>query len=118
MDPVTGLAIGRIAVGTVALLSPGLAAKMFLLDGAANRSLPYMTRMFGSREIALGGLTLTSSGEARRRLVQVGVAVDGADAFTGIAAAASGAVSKKAGIVLALVAAGAVANGVAALQDS
>ena len=76
-----------------------------------------MTRMFGSREIALGALTLASTGEARQRLVQVGVAIDAADAFTGIAAAASGAVSKKAGVVLALVAAGAVANGVASLQD-
>lgn len=118
MDPVTGLALGRIAVGTVSLVSPSLAAKMLLLDSRANPSLPYITRMFGSREIALGGLTLASSGEARRRLVQVGVAVDAADAFTGIAAAASGAVSKKAGIVLALVAAGAVANGIVGLQDS
>ncbi len=118
MNPVTGLAIGRIAVGTVALLSPNLAAKLFLLDPAANRSLPYMTRMFGSREIALGGLTLASSGEARRVLVQVGIAVDGADAFTGVAAAASGAVSKKAGITMALVAAVAVANGIVGLQES
>ena len=116
MNPVTGLAIGRVAVGTVALVSPSLAAKVFLLDSRANPSLPYMTRMFGSREIALGALTLAATGEARERLVQVGVAIDAADAFTGISAAASGAVSKKAGVVLALVAAGAVANGVASLQ--
>ena len=45
-----------------------------------------MGRMFGSREIALGVITLAApDGEARRRLVQVGVAVDAADAFTGIA---------------------------------
>lgn len=118
MDPVTGLAYGRIAVGTVALVSPRLAARLFLLDGAANPALTYMTRLFGSREIALGGLTLAATGDARRRLVQVGITVDGADAFTGIAAAISGAVSKKAGITLALVAAAAIANGVVALQDS
>jgi hypothetical protein len=118
MDPITGLAYGRVAVGTVSLVSPALAAKLFLLDSRANPSLPYITRMFGSREIALGALTLASSGDARRRLVQVGVAIDGADAFTGIAAAASGAVSKKAGIMLALVAAGAVANGILGLQES
>jgi hypothetical protein len=118
MDPITGLAYGRVAVGVVSLASPSLAAKLFLLDSRANPSLPYITRMFGSREIALGALTLASSGDARRRLVQVGVAIDGADAFTGIAAAASGAVSKKAGIMLALVAAGAVANGILGLQES
>jgi hypothetical protein len=117
MDPITGLAFGRIAVGTVSLVSPSLAAKLFLLDARANPSLPYVTRMFGSREIALGAITLASSGAARERLVQVGVAVDTADALTGIAAAASGAVSKKAGIMLALVAAGAVASGVMALTE-
>ena len=74
--------------------------------------------MFGSREIALGGLTLVSSGAARARLVQVGVAVDGADVFTGVAAAAAGAVPKKAGVLMALVAAGAVATGLLALQDA
>ena len=89
MDPITGLAYGRIAVGTLSLLSPTLAARLFLLDPAANPQLPYMTRLFGSREIALGAITLASSGAARERLVQVGIAVDGADVVTGVAAAAS-----------------------------
>ena len=117
MNPVTGLSIGRIVVGLISLLSPSLAAKLFLLDGPANPALPYLSRMFGSREIALGALTLAASGSAQRQLVKVGVAIDGADAFTGISAAASGAVSKKAGIALALVAVGAVVSGVLALQE-
>ena len=117
MNPVTGLSIGRIVVGLVSLLSPSLAAKLLLLDRGANPALPYLSRMFGSREIALGGLTLAATGDARSRLVQVGVAVDAADALTGITAAASGAVSKKAGIALAVVAAAAIAQGVVALQD-
>jgi len=117
MHPVTGLAVGRIAVGTISLVSPSRAAKLFLLDARANPSLPYVTRMFGSREIAMGGLTLAATGDARERMVRVGIAIDAADAFTGIAAAASGAVSKRAGIVLALMAAGAVATGVVSLQD-
>jgi len=117
MDPVIGLAYGRIAVGTVALASPSLAARLLLLDTRSNPQLPYMTRLFGSREIALGALTVASSGAARERLVQVGIAVDGADALTGVAAAASGSVSKKAGILMALVAAGAVATGVGGLTQ-
>ncbi len=117
MNPVSGLAIGRIAVGVVSLLSPNLSAKMLLLDARSNPQLPLVTRMFGSREIALGGLTLVATGAARERLVQVGIAIDAADVFTGIAAAASGAVPKKAGILLAVVAAGAVASGVAGLQE-
>jgi hypothetical protein len=117
MDPITGLAYGRIAVGTVSLLSPSLAAKMFLLSPKTNPQLPYVTRMFGSREIAIGGLTLISTGAARERMIQVGIAVDGADAVTGMMAAASGAVSRKAGITLAVAAVGAVANGVMALRE-
>jgi hypothetical protein len=117
MDPVTGLAYGRIGVGVISLLSPGLAARLFLLDRKANPQLPYITRMFGSREIALGAITLASSGPARERLTEVGIAVDGADVLTGLAAAASGAVPKKAGIMLALVAAGAVASGVMGLTE-
>ncbi len=117
MDPVTGLAFGRIGVGVISLLSPGLATKLFLLDKRANPQLPYVTRLFGSREIALGGITLASSGAARERLVEVGIAVDSADVLTGVAAAASGAVPKKAGLMLALVAAGAVATGVMGLTE-
>ena len=116
MDPITGLAYGRIAVGATSLLSPRLAAKLFMLDPELNPQLAPVTRMFGSREIALGGLTLASAGAARERMIQIGIAVDGADAFTGLAAAASGAMSKRGGIMLALVAAGAVASGVMGLQ--
>jgi hypothetical protein len=118
MEPITGLAYGRIVIGALSLLSPSLAAKLFLLDPKGNPQLSYMGRMFGSREIALGAFTLASSGEARRRLVQLGVAVDGADAYTGIVTAANGSVPKKAGALLALVAATAVATGVMELQES
>ena len=39
-----------------------------------------MTRLFGSREIALGAATLLASGATRRNLVLAGIAVDAADA--------------------------------------
>ena len=117
MDPITGLAYGRIAVGTLSLLSPKLAARAFLQDPGTNPQVPYVTRLFGSREVALGAITLASSGAARERLIQVGIAVDGADVVTGVAAASTGAVPKKAGIMMALVAAGAVASGVLGLTD-
>src|ERR1700712_841980 len=90
MEPITGLAYGRIVIGALSLLSPSLTARLFLLDPKSNPQLGYMGRMFGSREIALGAITLASSGDARRRLIQLGVAVDGADAYTGIASAATG----------------------------
>ena len=118
MDPITGLAYGRISIGTLSLLFPSFTARLFLLDPRSNPQLPYMGRLFGSREIALGAITLASSGDARRRLAQLGVAVDGADTATGIVSAASGSVPKRTGILLALAGAAAVASGIAALQDS
>jgi hypothetical protein len=116
MDPITGLAVGRIAVGTISLLSPKLAARLFLLNAKTNPQLPYVTRLFGSRELALGGLTLAASGVARRQLVQAGVAIDSADAVTGLIGTVNGSVSKPAGLLMTLVAGGAVATGVMELQ--
>ena len=117
MDPITGLAFGRLALGTVSFASPALAQRLVMLDGKANPQLPYMTRMFGSREMAIGALTLITSGKARQQVVQLGVAVDGADVVTGVLAAASGAVPTRAGLLLTAIAAGAVAVGVRELTD-
>lgn len=111
MNPVTGLALGRIAIGITALASPELAGRLFRLDVASNPQLPYMSRMFGSREIALGAITLAAKGSARRRLVALGMAVDGADAFAGYEAMRSGTVSQSVGIGLTAPALGAVAAG-------
>ena len=118
MDSITGLAYGRITIGALSLLAPSFTARLFLLDPKANPQLGYMGRMFGSREIALGAITLASSGDARRRLTQLGVAVDGADAYTGIVSAASGGVPKKAGLLLAAAGLAAVVTGVLELQES
>ena len=117
MDPVTGLAYARISLGSVSLLSPRRAAKVFRLDRGANPQLPYMTRLFASREVALGAITLMTTGAVRRQVIQAGIAVDAADALAGVAAAASGSVSKTTGFLLAAPALGAVAAGVAGLQD-
>ncbi len=111
MNPVTGLALGRIAVGTVALASPDLAGKLFRLDTQANPQLGYMSRMFGSREIVLGAVTLAAKGAARRKLVAVGIAVDGADAFAGFDAVRTGSVSQSTGVGLTLPALGAMIVG-------
>ncbi|HEY0902498.1 MAG TPA: DUF4267 domain-containing protein, partial [Marmoricola sp.] len=95
MNPVIGLSLGRVAVGSVALANPDLAAKLFQLDPATNPQLPYLTRLFGSREIALGLITLLARGKAQRNIVVAGILVDAADAATGYLAMQEGSVSKK-----------------------
>jgi len=115
MNPVNGLALGRIVIGATAVASPDLAAKLFRLNRTANPQLPYMTRMFGSREIALGAVTLFAKGGARRRLIALGMAVDGADAFAGYDAMRTGSVPQQTGMFLTGPAIGAVLAGAVGL---
>ncbi len=110
-DTARSLAIGRIAIGAVALLFPTLAARLFMLKVSSNPQLPYMTRLFAAREIAVGALTLTAPESSRRSMVGLGMAIDGSDAIAGIAATRSGAVSKPVGVLLTGAALGAVAAG-------
>ncbi len=105
------MAIGRLAIGAVALFFPALASRLFMLDVKNNPQLPYMTRLFAAREIAVAAVTLTAPENARTSMIGLGMAVDGADAFAGFAAARSGVVSKPAGIFLTGAALAAVAGG-------
>jgi hypothetical protein len=110
-DTAKALAAGRVALGAVALLFPTVAARLFMLKVTSNPQLPYVMRLFGAREIAVGAVTLTAPESARSSMVGMGMAVDGADAIAGFAAARSGAVSKPVGVVLAGAALAAVAAG-------
>ncbi|KAA1429296.1 DUF4267 domain-containing protein [Nocardioides antri] len=115
MDPVTGLSLGRIAIGVSSLASPTLTARLFGLSPAANPQLGFFVRLFGVREIALGGLTLLAQGNARRTMVLAGMAVDGGDAASGVIALARKEVPVFTGSSLIAVALGAVGAGGAAL---
>ena len=116
MDPVTGLSLGRIAVGAVALARPDVAAGLFGLDVANNPQSPYLARLFGSREIALGALTLASRGTTRRNLVLAGIGVDIADAVTGVLGIQDKSVPMKTGAMLVAPGIGAVLSGIAGLR--
>lgn len=111
MEPITGLAYGRIAIGALSLLSPSLTARLFWLNPTTNPQLSYMGRMFGSREVALGLITLLSTGKTRRNLVLAGLAVDAADAATGYLGIREGSVPRTTGLALIGPALGAVAAG-------
>lgn len=118
MNPVTGLSLGRIVIGILALASPALAGKLFRLDTESNPQLSYLSRMFGSREIAVGALTLAASGSTRRNLVLAGIAIDGADAAAGYLAGKEGVVTKQTSAFLTAPAIAAVAAGASALLAS
>ena len=112
MNPALGLAAARIVIGGVALAVPDVGAKLFRLDPAANPQLPYMTRLFGSRELLLGAVTLVARGKSRRHLVLAGVLVDAADAAAAYQAGEAGSVDRNTTVALTVPALAAVVAGV------
>lgn len=117
MKSVTSISIVRIGLGALAVARPEVAAKVMGLNTPGNPQMPYMTRMFGSREVALGLVTLVSKGRARRSLTALGIAVDGADAFAGFDAGRTGAVSQSTSGILTAPAAFAVLGGLLGLFE-
>jgi hypothetical protein len=117
MKPVTSMSLVRISIGTLSVARPELAAKAFRLDHANNPQMAYMTRMFGSREVFLGVVTLLAKGRTRRALTGLGIAVDGSDAFAGFDAGRTGAVSQTTSGFLTFPALVAVAAGLLGLLE-
>ncbi|GAA4691568.1 hypothetical protein [Nocardioides nanhaiensis] len=112
MNPVTGLSLGRIAIGAAALARPALVSPRM----GQGTEAPLMTQWFGSREVALGLATLVAGHPARRNLVLIGVAVDAADAATAYAGVQAKALDQKIGMGLTAVACFAVVQGLAGLR--
>jgi hypothetical protein len=112
MNPALGLAAARVVIGGCALAAPDLGTRLFRLDGPGNPQLPYMTRLFGSREIVLGAATLLASGTTRRNLVLAGIGVDIADAAAAWLAGEARAVDRTTAALLTAPAVAAVVAGV------
>ncbi len=117
MNPVIGLSLGRIVVGALSFVQPALVAKMLGLDIAHNPQGPYMARLFGSREIAIGTATLLARGTTRRNLVLAGIGVDAADAATGVLGIQDKSVPVRTGVMLIVPAILAVLSGLAGLRQ-
>jgi hypothetical protein len=74
------LAALRVAIGAGAWLAPNFAGSLFGLDVKGNPQAPYLARLFGIRDLALGVGTLVAKGNDRRSILAVGAACDAADA--------------------------------------
>jgi hypothetical protein len=116
MNSATGLAASRVLVGALAVAAPELGVKMFRLDPTANPQLPYMARLFGSREIVLGAATLLSRGKTRRNVILAGIGIDAADTAAAVLAGESGSVDRTTQVLLAVPAAAAVLAGLNGLR--
>jgi hypothetical protein len=112
---IRSLAGVRLAIGTSAWATPNLAGRAFGLDSAANPQSPYLARLFGIRDVALGVGVLTTSGESRRRWLALGLLCDAADAAAGVLAGRGGYLPKLPTVLVTGTALVAVGLGAAAL---
>jgi hypothetical protein len=80
----TRIGIARICVGGSMLLTPGLARRFFGIPGEQDKggALRLVSRLFGIRNVVLGGLALRSRDLAvdeRRLLYRINAGIDAAD---------------------------------------
>lgn len=115
MDLVTGLSLGRIALGALSITRPTAAAALLGAAASGNPQVPVVTRLFGVREVALGVVTLLARDRARHDLVAAGVLVDLGDAVASVVSHRAGEVGPREAAPLVVVALGAATAGAAEL---
>ena len=86
----SAIAISRIAVGASAWLTPNLSGRIFGLDPEGNPQLPYVGRLFGARDVALGAGAIRSPRKQKDAWVTAGMACDVADVGAGALAGIRG----------------------------
>jgi hypothetical protein len=116
MNPVVGLSLGRIIVGLVSFLRPGLARTALGLE-ATESQLAFNFRLFGSREVALGAATMLATGNSRRSLLLLGAGVDAADAAATVMAHRDKSLDIVRTAAFSAVALGAVVQGLSGLRN-
>lgn len=107
----------RLAIGASAWATPRLAGRVFGLDADANPQAPYLARLFGVRDVALGWGAMTSSGDTQRKWLLAGMACDVADALAGVAGARARYLPPVTGVLVTGTALAAAALGAAALGE-
>jgi hypothetical protein len=117
MSTVRQLAILRIIIGVSSWVMPRVAGKLFGLDTVGNPQAPYLARLFGIRDVALGVGALQSTGAAQKQWLQLGVMCDAADALAGVAGKRDGSLGTGTSLLVTSVAVVAAAQGAAALQS-
>lgn len=115
---VSALVAVRLVIGVTSWTTPRLAGKLFGLDAEANPQSPYLARLFGVRDAALGWGVLGTQGDVRRQWLAVGIACDVADALAGIVGGRGGYLPKPTSALVSGTALAAVALGAAALNET
>ena len=109
------LNVSRALVGVAAFAGPGQVFRGAGIDERRNPNLPFVTRMFGVRDLVLGAGALSTSGDERRRWLQATVVADVGDLVAAVIAGRSGHLPRHGAIMLGLTAGTGTALGIAAL---
>lgn len=117
MNLVAQLALGRIAIGSVAVARPETAVRFLKLDAGGTGAPVYLTRLAGVRDLALGVATLLAPRGARKALLGLGMAVDGSDAYAGYEAYRNGTVPQSTALLLTAPAVAAVLAGAVGMAE-
>lgn len=108
----------RGVLGVFALLLPRLTGRIFGIDPDANPAAPYLARLFGIRELFMVAPFLDDELESTQQYaLEAGVVVDATDAAAGVVAGATGALPKRAAVMVTGTALFATALGILALGD-
>ena len=103
-----------MAVGALSWVAPSFSARLFGLDPARQ---PVVTQLFGVRDFALGFVTATSTGGARKQALRLGMVIDAVDTVAALRGMRGGGLSTQAAILVGGGAALFVAIGAAALAQ-
>jgi hypothetical protein len=114
---VNSLAGLRILIGVSSWAAPRSTGRLFGLDAQANPQAPYLTRLFGVRDVALGYGALSTQGQARRVWLMTGLVCDLADAAAGVAGGRDGYLPAVSSVLVSATALSAAALGAVALKD-
>ena len=106
---ISALAVMRVTIGALAWVRPDLTERLF---GMRTSESPYLWRLFGIRDVAIGLGTLLSSGVQRRTWARFGLLCDAADGGAAAIGQRQGHLPRSSG---ALVAVPAIAVGIGAV---
>jgi hypothetical protein len=112
-----GISMGRLGFGVAGLLAPGLFLRQMGGKGADTPAAALVTRLWASREIVLGLVTLQAleDGKPPKRIVQLNALVDGTDAVAALVAGRGIPLARRLGVLLGAV--GATAASVALARE-
>jgi len=113
---IRNVAFIRVAVGVGAWLFPRVAGRLFGLDAAANPQSPYLSRLFGVRDVALAIGALQTAGDAQRTWVQLGLVCDVADTAAALAGQRAGYLPTPSAVLVGIPAVATTVLGVRGLQ--